>query len=221
MSESVWSIEDLTDVPLFPLPNVVLLPRAVLPLHIFEPRYREMMRYALEGPRIIGLALLDGDWKHTYHDFPSICQTICVGRVVTHERLDDGRYNLLLEGRLRARVIEEDRSLSFRRARVEAVRETRIFEMDVEDERQRLASICTRPGLLGTSLATQLAKLSSMPIRTSEVADVMAFSLIEDVAFKQQILSEGDVIARIRRVVTQLDRLFPDLMSLDQRASLN
>lgn len=221
MSETAWSLEDLTDVPLFPLPNVVLLPRAVLPLHIFEPRYRDMMRYALEGPRIIGMALLDGDWKHSYHSCPSVCQVVCVGRIVTHEQLDDGRYNLLLEGRLRARIVEEDRSLSFRRARVEPVAETRIFEVDVEDERRRLGAICARPKLAGTSLALQLSKLVSMPIRTSDVADVMAFSLIEDVGFKQHLLCEGDVVARVRRVADELDRLFPDAMSRDVRPSLN
>jgi ATP-dependent Lon protease len=221
MSEPAWSLDDLTEVPLFPLPNVVLLPRAVLPLHIFEPRYREMMRYALKGSRVIGMALLDGDWKHRYHGCPSICDVICVGRIVTHEQLDDGRFNLLLEGRLRGRIVEEDRSLSFRRAKVEPIAETRIFEVDIEDERRRLGAICARPKLAGTSLALQLSKLVTMPIRTSEVADVMAFSLIDDVIFKQRLLCEGDVIARVRRVADELDRLFPDAMSLDVRASLN
>jgi hypothetical protein len=122
---------------------------------------------------------------------------------------------------LRGRIVEEDRSLSFRRAKVDPIAETRIFEVDIEDERRRLGAICARPKLAGTSLALQLSKLVTMPIRTSEVADVMAFSLIDDVIFKQRLLCEGDVIARVRRVADELDRLFPDAMSLDVRASLN
>jgi Lon protease-like protein len=85
-------------VPLFPLPNVVLFPRMPLPLHVFEPRYRAMVRDALRGPRLVGMVLLRGDWKPDYAGRPPIFTTGTVGQIVHVEELPDGRYNLVLRG---------------------------------------------------------------------------------------------------------------------------
>ncbi|MFT3787155.1 MAG: LON peptidase substrate-binding domain-containing protein [Tepidisphaeraceae bacterium] len=80
------------------MPNVVLFPRAVLPLHVFEPRYRQMTADVLTGDKLIAMALLKEGWQKTYHGRPEIYDVVCVGKVIGHEMLDDGRYNLLLEG---------------------------------------------------------------------------------------------------------------------------
>jgi hypothetical protein len=85
-------------IPVFPLPNVVLFPKIQLPLHIFEPRYREMVRDAMAGERLIGMALLKGEWEKEYYGNPKICQTGCVGKIVGHTPLPDGRCNILLYG---------------------------------------------------------------------------------------------------------------------------
>ncbi len=85
-------------VPLFPLPNVVLFPRAVLPLHVFEQRYREMTTDALKGDRLIAMALLRPGWEQNYYSRPAIEPVVCVGQILTHEKLADGKYNFLLQG---------------------------------------------------------------------------------------------------------------------------
>ena len=85
-------------IPVFPLPNVVLFPGVPLPLHIFEPRYRDMVREASEGHEIIGMVLLRGDWQPRYHEKPEIFDTGCAGKIVNVESLPDGRYNILLHG---------------------------------------------------------------------------------------------------------------------------
>src|SRR5437870_3448532 len=85
-------------IPVFPLPNLVLFPGVPLPLHIFEPRYREMVRDATGGQEIIGMALLRGDWQQRYHEKPDIFETGCAGRIVNVESLPDGRFNILLHG---------------------------------------------------------------------------------------------------------------------------
>jgi Lon protease-like protein len=85
-------------IPVFALPNVVLFPGVPLPLHIFEPRYREMVRDASAGHEIIGMALLRGDWQERYHENPDIFVTGCAGRIVNVEPLPDGRFNILLHG---------------------------------------------------------------------------------------------------------------------------
>src|SRR5437764_10770721 len=106
MSDS-WSDHDLARVPLFPLPGVVLFPRAVLPLHIFEQRYRVMTADVLVGDKLIAMALLRPEWEKNYYGRAEIEPVVCVGKILSHEMLADGKYNFLLQGQLRARVTEE------------------------------------------------------------------------------------------------------------------
>ena len=94
-------------IPVFPLPNVVLFPQIVLPLHIFEPRYREMVRDAARGPRLIGMALLREGWQPDYHGGPPIFTTGTVGEMVRMEELPDGRFNIVLRG-LREFVVQRE-----------------------------------------------------------------------------------------------------------------
>ena len=90
----------------------------VLPLHIFEPRYREMIRDALAGDRVIGMVLLRGDWRRCYYGRPEIFRTGTAGRVVRHEELPDGCYDILLAGLREFEMEEEYDDRSYRYARV-------------------------------------------------------------------------------------------------------
>src|SRR5476651_2067777 len=97
------SVEDeVLTVPLFPLPNVVLFPRAVLPLHIFEERYKAMTADTLRGDGRIAMALLKPGWEKCYYQRPAIDPVVCVGTILSHEKLPDGTYNFLLQGAIRA-----------------------------------------------------------------------------------------------------------------------
>jgi len=106
-------------IPVFPLPNVVLFPKMQLPLHIFEQRYREMVRDALEKERLIGMALLRGDWEKDYYANPDIYSVGCLGSVAGVTPLPDGRFNILLHG-VREYEIQEHilEQTPYRRARV-------------------------------------------------------------------------------------------------------
>ena len=94
-------------VRLFPLPNLVLFPGVIQPLHIFEPRYRKLMQDALAGDELIAMALLKPKWEANVLDTPAVHSTLCVGKIVTHARLKDGRYNLLILGARRAEIVRE------------------------------------------------------------------------------------------------------------------
>ena len=107
-------------LPLFPLPGVVLLPGTLLPLHIFEPRYKAMIADALEGDRLIGMAMLRPGWEQRNEPLP-IYPVGGAGEIVESEDLEDGRYNILLEGRFRYRVLGEDRPSPYRLARIEEI----------------------------------------------------------------------------------------------------
>jgi len=107
-------------IPIFPLPNVILFPQVMLPLHIFEPRYRRMVRDAeMQSPSLIGMALLRGNWQEKYEGTPDIFPVGCVGEMVRVNPLPDGRFNILLQGLREFRIVEESPAKSYREAKVE------------------------------------------------------------------------------------------------------
>lgn len=119
-------------LPIFPLPNVVLFPNVFLPLHIFEARYREMVADALASDRLIGMALLRPGWERDYEGRPPVYPIGCSG-VITHvERLADGRYNIVLRGLERFRIVGEEDGKPYRRASIEPLAERPL----ATDERQ-------------------------------------------------------------------------------------
>ena len=131
-------------LPIFPLPNVVLFPNVFLPLHIFEPRYREMVADALAADRMIGMVLLRPGWERDYEGRPPAYPIGCSGVIAHAERLPDGRYNIALRGIERFRILAEDTARSYRRAAIEPLREgtlTPAERSEVRNYRARLESM--------------------------------------------------------------------------------
>src|SRR3989454_8955279 len=117
-------------LPIFPLPNTVLFPNVFLALHIFEPRYREMVADAVASDRMIGMVLLRPGWEHDYEGRPPVYSIGCSG-VITHvERLADGRYNIVLRGLERFRILAEDHSRNYRLATVDMLCEEPAADED-------------------------------------------------------------------------------------------
>ena len=106
-------------IPLFPLPNVVFFPKTYLPLHIFEPRYREMVQDTENQDRPIGMVLLKEGWKNNYYGNPDICSEGCAGELSTVQRLEDGRFNIILKGLFKFSVKDQFFDKSYRQALVE------------------------------------------------------------------------------------------------------
>jgi len=106
-------------IPLFPLPNLVLFPDTEVPLHIFEPRYRQMIADIADGERTIGMMLLKGNWESDYYAYPDIYAVGCAGRIERLVRMPDGRYNLVLQGLGEFRVTREIRERPYRQAEVQ------------------------------------------------------------------------------------------------------
>ena len=131
-------------LPLFPLPNVVLFPNVFLPLHVFEPRYLAMVTDTLASDRVIGMVLLRPGWENDYEKRPPVYPIACSG-VITHvERLPDGRYNIVLRGLERVRIVEEDAGRTYRRAIVESLPEPSISPDDraaIRSQRSKLEAL--------------------------------------------------------------------------------
>ena len=138
-------------VALFPLPGAILFPRSQLPLHIFEARYREMVRDAIEGPGRIAMIQphrLDDDNRAPLYGVG------CIGELVSVEELDDGRYNIVLLGSNRFRVLRERRLLGAQRTPIDryeglvATRGMLLFQLQVNAE----FIVPSEPLLLGNSV---------------------------------------------------------------------
>ena len=207
-------------IPLFPLPDVVLLPGTLLPLHIFDPRYRAMVADALEGDRTIGMTMLKPG-AEAHEDAPPIHRIGTAGEIVESEALPDGRYNILLEARFRFRVLDEAAPDPYRVARIEEVRTVPIPETA---EGGRIVASAT--GLFGEVVrALDLPPLPSEAITPERLASEMALRLRYAPPELQSLL-ETDSLAsrfealqgRMREWKERLDFLAPfRLAGLDPR----
>jgi Lon protease-like protein len=196
------------EVRLFPLPSLVLFPDTIVPLTIFEDRYRVMVKDALEADRLIAMALLKGGWETQYTGNPPIHEHVCVGSIVGHERLDDGRYKILLYGVFRAEVVSESPEGPYRKARVrvipDAVRDGEILEID-ERVHRALSMVPGRRGHIG-----RLRKLAR-DVRGPDggigrLADATAEAADLEPADRYRLLAEPDVLRRLDLLLTMLDR---------------
>ncbi len=191
---------------LFPLPNLVLFPYVIQPLHIFEPRYRQMTADALAGDRLIAIALPRPGWEDNYEGRPALHGIGCLGKVVADQRLEGGRYNLLLRGLRRVRLGDElptDRL--YRTARVELLEDAgTVDETTTKALRTTLAELLPRWVPPDAAAAEQFRKLLDSDLPAGTLCDVFGFALPLDAALKQQLLEELDVARRAGRLVKML-----------------
>ncbi len=147
--------EPATVIPIFPLPNVVLFPKLQLPLHIFEPRYRRMVRDAMAGAKLIGMAVLKGEGEKDYYGKPDIFSVGCVGKIVGMTPMADGRCNILLYG-LRvyevAEVLYRDEPAALEPGALAALK-TEILDLarGILEEGSPLMKLLADPSIEGTT----------------------------------------------------------------------
>jgi Lon protease-like protein len=133
-------------LPIFPLPNVVLFPNVFLPLHIFEPRYRDMIADAIASDRMIGMVLLRPGFERDYEGRPPVFPVGCSG-VVTHANAADGRLQHRAAGVERFRILQEDHSRTYRTAVVDALPERLPAADDkgiIRQQRSKLEAMLVR-----------------------------------------------------------------------------
>jgi len=188
-------------IPIFPLPNVVLFPNVFLPLHIFEPRYRQMVEETVRGDRIIGMVLLRPGWEADYEGRPAVYPIGCAG-VVTHaERLGDGRFNIVLRGMEKFRIAGEEGGRPYRLAQVETIDEPSAASCRTEmrAERRRLeALLVPQPDRQSDPKVP-----SSMPDEdlVNALAQYLEFEPVE----KQALLERDGLLDRCRSLIELLE----------------
>jgi Lon protease-like protein len=190
-------------LPLFPLPNVVLFPNVFLPLHVFEPRYREMAAEAIAGDRMIGMVLLRPGWEHDYEGRPPVYPIGSSGVITHFERLSDGRYNIILRGLERFRILEEDTSRIYRRGIVERLADGALGT----DDRAVIRRLRAK---LEALLAPAVAKAGADVINASAMGDedlinALAQYLDLEPLEKQALLERNCLRSRAESLVELLE----------------
>jgi Lon protease-like protein len=191
-------------VRLFPLPNLVMFPGVLQPLHVFEPRYVNMLEDALAGDRLIAMALLAPGWEKEYDGRPPIAPLVCIGRIASHAPTESGRYNVLLVGARRARIVEElAPQRSFRQARV-----TLLDDEYPEDDAAARSQLRRRlveafAALLPSSSAArqQFQQLLAGQAPLGLVTDILAHSLALELPRKLELLQECNVDRRAEMLI--------------------
>lgn len=189
-------------IPIFPLPNVVLLPHTMLPLHVFEPRYKDLFTEALSEDTPIGVAQLKPGWETDYYGNPAVYRTIGVGTVAWSRRLEDGRYDVVLEGVHRARILSESPHGAYRVARVEVLEDFIPPEgMDeVREACDALLPVFRKLVALLPETVEDVQPASWADPSAGVLSDVLARVLMDSPYDRQSMLAELDVRRRLQLI---------------------
>jgi Lon protease-like protein len=196
------------EVPVFPLPDVVFFPDTLLPLHVFEPRYRQMVADCLAGDGRLVVAMLRPGWEKDYQGRPPVFPVAGLGEIIHVETLADGRYNLLLDGRMRVRIEAElPPERAYRVARVRPLADTlpgggpRALGERLRTLRAAHAKLLEA---LGQSHADVVGRLTVAGAGPGAVVDRISSAAVPDAAVRQRLLESLDVGERVDLATTAL-----------------
>ena len=190
-------------VPVMPLPGVLLFPNALLPLHIFEPRFRQMLEQALLADRMLCVALVRPERHHwrTSDDFFPI-STIgliraCVGR-------EDGTSDLILQGMQRVKFTGFDQETPFPIARIKALKTRTKLTVETDALSAKVMEFYTQLRNSGRELPEKIDRYLNEMSDPEMLADLIAATFISDAARRQQLLEELDLNQRLRLLIQYL-----------------
>jgi Lon protease-like protein len=199
-------------MPLFPLPHAVLLPHAVQPLHIFEPRYCQMVRHALDQSGQIAMGTFEpSPARNKRGNSARVRPAVCVGQIVDHKSLPDEQHYILLHGVCRARIRElhePDTERLYRAAMVEPIEELDQEPPPMDRVRDELRSLLSGPRLSRMyGVSRVLEWFDSDDVPTHALLELIGFTLLNDGEIRYQLLEEPSVGRRADVIHSELARL--------------
>ncbi|MDX2037466.1 MAG: LON peptidase substrate-binding domain-containing protein [Isosphaeraceae bacterium] len=194
---------------LFPLPELVQFPHSVLPLHVFEPRYRQMTEDALATDKLLTIVQLRPQGELNELGIRAIEKSACLGRIIRHERLPDGRFRLLLHGLCRVRLLEEIPSAKLYRIARAILMPDRDLESPSIDP--SVLSVACRAFLVKTRgrIEPELEAMLSSPLPLGILADIVSQAMPLPAEAKQMLLDEDDPAMRARMLLEWIARVVP------------
>ena len=205
----------IRQIPVFPLPDVVFFPETVLPLHVFETRYRAMVKDVLASERMIAVALLRPGWEQQYAGNPACYEVATAGRIEELQTTSDGRYYFKLAGIVRVRLGEVLRDGPYRLARAEEIPENPLDESDASVRGLKLDLLATQ-GYLVRALTGNDSQSLALDERMAFAAAVngACASLPAEAAIRQTLLELDDLKERHRRASGILDEILNRVLAL-------
>jgi uncharacterized protein len=201
-------VSETRRIPIFPLPETVFFPSVVLPLHLFEPRYLQMAEDVLAGDGLMVIVLLRPGWQEDYYGSPPVHEIATLGEVSSHERLPDGRFNVVLQGLERVRLLpaDGDERLAgrlYRVRRVSSAPELRLpDEVSTAELSLRLRSLFReleeKSGKTEGTIPGDGIAFDALVNRISSLVDVPP-------AAKQHLLEQDDLLARAAALVSHVE----------------
>ena len=201
-------------VRLFPLPNLVLFPGVVQTLHIFEPRYRQLTHDALQSDQLITMVLENSDAASPGDPRPDVSSTVCVGKIISHNQFEDGRYNLLLVGSARAKIVKEIvTDHPYRTAEVEILKDSVQYAPDDADplKQQVLDLFKKLIDQRGLSDVDSLSRLFEGDVPLGQLCDLISFACGAEPIQQQRVLEEPEICRRAEILIQILQGLLSKL----------
>ncbi|KAA1259060.1 Lon protease [Rubripirellula obstinata] len=209
------NLDDVTRLPedfdskvrLFPLPDLVVFPHAMQPLHILEPRYCEMLADSLSTDRLVAMATLTGGIATVPQSGPPVASTVCLGRIVSHAEVESEKHNILLVGIRRAKIVQElDTGRPFRIAEVEV-------DQDFYSPTGANGRLKLKQELLNefaniipptANVQQNLHELMAGQMGLGPITDIISYTLPFDVESKLQLLAQPNVDDRAEALIELL-----------------
>ena len=193
-------IEIPTEVPVMALSNAVLFPHSLLPLYIFEQRYREMLSHTLDGDRMFSVALIKRGIEEA-KGIEDLCRVAGVGLIRACVGNENGTSNLILQGLVRVRLLGLAQEKPFRVARVELVKSELGNQIEAEALSTKVLELCARIEEIGVplppNLMDHLRQLESPEI----LSDVVSAAFVTEPFQRQQLLEAHEVCDRLRLLI--------------------
>lgn len=188
-------------LPLFPLPSVVFFPNTRLPLHVFEPRYRDLIRDVLETDQRFGIVLLQPGWENDYYGAPAIHSWGTIGTIEQAVPIGQDRYNIVVRGDGRFRILDEVPSAPYRTARVVVERDIMHTPDEAYAQRLWLADV-SRQYLRYLPEQIPVPEIDTVSLDALTNALIMSLNL--EAEEKQKLLEENDILKRAEAVGDEL-----------------
>ncbi len=206
----------LTSLPIFPLPNCVLLPGGLLPLHVFEPRYRELTRDCLAGSHLMAIARLRPGYETTYYGRPPVYERCGVGRIICSEELPDGRFALLLRGVARIEIARElPPERAYRRVEARMLADATTNQSAMLGHHRKLIQLCDRLAEVIEKGGPQLRDLVRAFDEPGACADAIAAALVMDADARQELVEACDPMVRLQRTLSHVSHMLCELAPCD------
>jgi Lon protease-like protein len=197
----------LKTISLFPLPNSIFYPGTVLPLHIFEERYRQMVGDAIDSGQWIGMVLLKPGYEEEYMGSPDTVSVGCAGSIAQWNKHDDGKYDIVLHGQSRFRIVREVGDTLYRQAEVELLNS--VNDQPIEPSGELYKQLIGKFHAFTSQLPLDNAQKVEMDLQDcktlGEAVDRVAYFFDQPLNDRQRFLEELDVKKRYQKIQELID----------------